>query len=78
MNITTPDNQVPGCPVCGLGLSIRPAVGRGSGKPFIMLICPRDGRHFRAFITDQEYVAAVTTGLKQLEGQDRNSAGQEQ
>ena len=75
MNITTPDNSTPECLVCGLGLSIRPAVGRKSGKPFIMLICPRDGRHFRGFITDQEYVAAVTTRLKELEGQDRNSAG---
>ena len=75
MNKTTSDNQVPGCPVCGLGLSIRPAAGRKSRKPCIMLICPRDGRHFRAFITDQKYVAAVTASLEQLERQGENSSG---
>jgi hypothetical protein len=35
------------------------AKGRISNKPFIMLICPKDGRHFRAFISDQTYIARV-------------------
>ena len=47
------------CLVCGAALSIRAARGRKSGKPFVMLICPEDGRHFRAFITDQNYVQGV-------------------
>ena len=47
------------CVVCGLALAIRAAKGRKSGKPFVMLICPKDGRHFRAFITDQNYVKGV-------------------
>ena len=72
MNNHTANDPMPGCPVCGLGLSLRPAVGRKSGKPFIMLKCPKDGRHFRAFITDREYVAAVTTRLERLEQQDQN------
>lgn len=47
------------CLVCGEPLSFRPATGRKSGKPFIMLICGTSGKHFRGFITDQSYVAGV-------------------
>ena len=48
-----------GCPVCGKPLSFRSAVGRKSKKPFLMLVCLVDGRHFRAFINDREYVRGV-------------------
>jgi len=48
-----------GCPVCGNALSVRAAQGRKSGKPFIMLICDRDPRHFRGFITSQDFVLSV-------------------
>ena len=41
------------------------ARGRKSGKPFVMLVCGRDGRHFRGFITDQTYVGEI---LARLEG----------
>ncbi len=47
------------CPICGNNLSIRMAKGRKSNKPFIMLVCQQDGRHFRGFITDQQYVKTV-------------------
>ena len=47
------------CPVCSEPISVRPARGRSSNKPFIMLVCPKDGRHFRAFITEQKFVAEV-------------------
>ncbi len=53
------------CLVCGEPLTFRPAEGRKSHKPFIMLVCGIDGRHFRAFINDQKYVAQV---LKRVEG----------
>ena len=56
-------NQAP-CPVCRVPLTVRLARGRKSGKPFLMLLCGQDGRHFRAFINDQKYVAEV---LEQLE-----------
>ena len=48
-----------GCPVCAKALSVRSAEGRKSGKPFIMLVCDKDPRHFRGFITDQEYIRSV-------------------
>jgi len=48
-----------GCPVCGKPLSITVATGRKSNKPFIMLKCDTDGRHFRGFITDQAYVKRI-------------------
>ena len=47
------------CMVCKAPLEIRPSRGRKSGKPFLMVICPADGRHFRGFVTDQAYVAEV-------------------
>ena len=53
------------CPVCGVPLRVRLARGRKSGKPFVMLLCAQDGRHFRAFINDQQYVAQV---IERLEG----------
>ena len=53
------------CIVCGSGLTLRTARGRKSGKPFLMLVCPADGRHFRGFINNQEYVRQV---LARLEG----------
>ncbi len=48
-----------GCPVCSSPLSVRGAQGRKSGKPFIMLVCDRNPRHFRGFITDQDYIRGV-------------------
>ena len=47
------------CPICSNILSIRIARGRKSDKPFIMLVCGKDGRHFRGFVTDQPYVKKV-------------------
>jgi len=47
------------CPICLSTLSVRIATGRKSNKLFIMLVCGKDGRHFRGFITDQPYVKRV-------------------
>jgi len=44
------------CPVCRNPLSVRIATGRKSGKLFLMLVCREDGRHFRGFVGDQQYV----------------------
>jgi hypothetical protein len=61
----TPSAPVP-CLLCAAALTLRLVRGRKSGKPFLMLICPVDGRHFRGFITHRDYVAGV---LARLEGQ---------
>ena len=53
------------CLVCGQQLTIRLAKGRKSQKTFLMLLCSQDGRHFRGFINDREYVDKV---LARLEG----------
>jgi hypothetical protein len=63
--MSTASLQVP-CLVCTTPLTLRLVRGRKSGKPFLMLICPVDGRHFRGFITQRDYVAGV---LVRLEGQ---------
>jgi hypothetical protein len=55
---TTTTASVP-CLICGTPLTLRLARGRKSGKPFLMLICPQDGPHFRGFINDQAYVRQV-------------------
>lgn len=55
----------PPCPVCGEALLLRLARGRKSGKAFVMLRCSQDGRHYRAFINDENYVRQV---LERLEG----------
>ena len=60
------------CLVCRKALTLRLARGRKSGKPFIMLVCPVDGRHFRGFISDRTYVGGV---LALLEGQTPSSEG---
>ena len=53
-------NQLP-CPLCGNQLSLRTARSRKAKKPklFLMLTCSQDGRHFRGFIQDREYVGRV-------------------
>ena len=38
-----------GCPVCGRVLDVRVTNSR-KGKVALVLVCPEDGRHFRAFI----------------------------
>ena len=53
------------CLVCQQRLDLRIVRGRKSGKPFLMFICPRDGRHFRGFVNDRSYVDKV---LARLEG----------
>ena len=52
------------CVVCNGALSVRLAQGRKSGKPFVMLVCGLDGRHFRAFISDREYVRRLMDRLE--------------
>ena len=66
------------CPICSHPLSIRIARGRKSNKPFIMLKCDKDGRHFRGFITDQDYVSRVfNEHVLQDTGSEGGSTGRE-
>ena len=53
------------CPVCREPIWVRLARGRKSGKPSVMLICRKDGRHFRGFINDQGFVRSF---LERLDG----------
>ena len=57
------------CPICLRDLEIRNATGRKSGKPFLMFICPEDGRHFRGFINDQGFMQQVLQKLRPEAGQ---------
>ena len=51
------------CPLCGQGLRIKLARSK-KGKPSNALSCPVDGRHFRGFITDRDYVARFVDQLE--------------
>jgi hypothetical protein len=62
------------CPICGQPLSVRLARGRRSGKPFVMLICEEDGRHFRAFISHRPYVQHVLDCLESGQPQPRGQS----
>ena len=55
-NLNPNQNQSLQCPVCGETLAFLIARGRKSGKPFLMVKCLRDGRHFRGFVGDRDYV----------------------
>jgi hypothetical protein len=59
--------ETPRCPVCSQSLTVRLAEGRKSGKPFVMLVCPQDGRHIRAFISDRGFVGSVIDRLERKE-----------
>jgi hypothetical protein len=50
------------CFVCKGDLEVRHATGRKSGKPFLLLKCQADGRHFRGFIYDPAFIARLTLG----------------
>ncbi len=56
--MTTSTQAMP-CIVCQTEMSLQVARGRKSGKPFLMMVCAVDGRHFRAFIADRDYVKSV-------------------
>jgi predicted RNA-binding Zn-ribbon protein involved in translation (DUF1610 family) len=58
-------NQSLQCPVCGEPMAFQIARGRKSGKPFLMVKCLRDGRHFRGFVGDRDYVQRLLEGLEQ-------------
>ncbi len=58
-------NDVPTirCAVCGVGLKVTTSISK-RGNVFLSLICPRNPRHFRAFIHDQAFVRRVLDSLE--------------
>ena len=60
----TNENQSLQCPVCKDPMGFQIAKGRKSGKPFLMVKCLRDGRHFRGFVGDREYVTRLLERLE--------------
>lgn len=61
-------NQSLQCPVCKDPMAFQIAKGRKSGKPFLMVKCLRDGRHFRGFVGDQDYVRKLLERLERGNG----------
>ena len=68
------NSNIPSCPICGQPLTIGLAKGRKSGKYFVMLLCSKDGRHFRGFINHRPYVKEI---LERLEASQIRSGGSE-
>ena len=54
---------MPKCPVCTTNLSMEPRQNQKTDRLFLMLVCPENGAHFRAFINDRDY---VTETIKRL------------
>ena len=67
------------CPVCRTSLWVAPAKSRKSKNPkqFLMLVCPSDGRHFRGFINDREFVREVMQKAAQIDKADTAAEGVE-
>jgi hypothetical protein len=63
-------NQSLQCPVCNEPMAFQIARGRKSGKPFLMVKCLRNGRHFRGFIGDQVYVRKLLERLERGNGNE--------
>ena len=55
------------CPVCGASLKVTTSTSK-AGKVALVLVCPRDGRDFRAFINNREYVRRVMDSLESTQG----------
>lgn len=56
------------CPVCAEALAVRITKSR-NGNVSLMLVCVIDGRHFRGFINDREYVGDILDRLDAREKQ---------
>ena len=63
-SITTKQTRSLQCPVCSEPMAFQIARGRKSGKPFLMVKCLRDGRHFRGFVGDKIYVEKLLEHLE--------------
>ena len=63
-SITTKQTRSLLCPVCSEPMAFQIARGRKSGKPFLMVKCLRDGRHFRGFVGDKIYVEKLLEHLE--------------
>jgi len=74
--MTSLSQSIP-CLICHSPLEMRLARGRKSGKPFIMLLCVQDGRHFRGFINHQPYVKEVLARLESHKGQTTAPKGED-
>ena len=54
------------CPICGGRVNLTLHTRKQSGKPFLMLLCQVDSRHYRAFINDETYVKNVAATLHEV------------
>ena len=51
------------CPACEAELKVTTSTSK-TGKVALVFACPRDGRDFRAFINNRDYVRKVMDSLK--------------
>ena len=57
------------CPVCRTPMRYGLARSRKAKHPktFLTVACPSDGRHFRGFIADSDFVSMVVSDLERLQ-----------
>lgn len=54
------------CPVCKHKLDIGLRQNERNERFYLMMVCPVDGAHFRAFINDRDYVAKAVKGVQEV------------
>ncbi len=69
-NTTQSPEQMPLCPVCHNPLILRIARSHKTLKPFLMLVCGSDARHFRGFIGDRDYVNQVLKNAQSKQSEE--------
>lgn len=56
------------CPVCGGSLAFKLAHSKRTAKVFVMMMCPVNGKHLRAFISDKGFVDSALAKLEEKTG----------
>ncbi len=54
------------CLICRGPVNLTLHTRKKPGKPFLMLLCQIDSRHYRAFINDEAYVRNIAATLREV------------
>ena len=75
--MTSPRHRAPGAPTCLIcGTSLKVALTTSKkGKVAVGLSCPVDGRHFRGFVNDRDYVTRTIQATQALQNPTKTGDG---
>ena len=61
--MATAPQTPPSCFLCGAALAVKLTQSK-TGRVAVAMACSRDGRHWRSFVNDHDYVAQVVARLE--------------